>query len=102
MVVKPDGGKGEAVRIETATVVWAAGVKANPLGKLIADAAGECELAGPVGRAGEPGLPVGNRPDVFVVGDLARLKGADGKPLPGVAPVAMQQGEYVARVIAGA
>jgi NADH dehydrogenase len=48
-----------------------------------------------------PDCTVGNRPDIFVVGDLALLKGTDGKPLPGLAPVAMQEGEYVARVIAG-
>ena len=44
-----------------------------------------------------PDCTVGNRPDIFVIGDLALFKGPDGKPLPGLAPVAMQQGEYVAR-----
>ncbi len=97
--MKPDGGKAEAIRIDTETVVWAAGVKASPLGKLLADAIGGVT----VGRAGHvpvnPDCSVGSRPDVFVVGDLASLAGADGKPLPGLAPVAMQQGEYVAGVI---
>jgi NADH dehydrogenase len=46
-----------------------------------------------------PDCTVGNRPDVFVIGDLATFPGPDGKPLPGLAPVAMQQGEYVAGVI---
>lgn len=100
VLVKPDSGKGEPERVETATVVWAAGVKASPLGKLIADAVGGVETD----RAGRvvvnPDCTVGGRPDVFVIGDLALLKGADGKPLPGVAPVAMQQGEYVAELIA--
>jgi NADH dehydrogenase len=99
VLVKPDGGKGEPFRVETATVVWAAGVKANPLGKLLAEAVGGVETD----RAGRvvvnPDCSVGNRPDVFVIGDLASMKGADGKPLPGVAPVAMQQGDYVADAI---
>ena len=96
--MKPDGGKGEPQRIETETVVWAAGVKASPLGKLLADAVGV-----QVDRAGRvpvnPDCTVGTRPDVFVIGDLASQSGVDGKPLPGLAPVAMQQGEYVAAAI---
>src|SRR5262249_46961212 len=100
LVVKPDAGKGEPYRIGTATVVWAAGVKANPLGKLIAEAVGGVE----VDRAGRvlvnPDCSVGNRQDIFVIGDLASYKGPDGKLLPGLAPVAMQQGEYVADLIA--
>jgi NADH:ubiquinone reductase (H+-translocating) len=98
VLVKPDGGKAEAQRIDTETVVWAAGVKASPLGKLLADAVGV-----QAGRGGHvpvnPDCTVGNRPDVFVIGDLASHPGTDGKPLPGLAPVAMQQGEYVAGVI---
>ena len=98
VLVKPDGGKAEAQRIDTETVVWAAGVKASPLGKLIADAVGV-----QVGRAGHvpvnPDCTVGTRPDVYVVGDLATMAGANGKPLPGLAPVAMQQGEYAAGAI---
>ena len=86
-------------RIETATVVWAAGVKASPLGKLLADALGGVG----VDRGGRvpvgPDCAVAGHPDVFVVGDLAAQPGADGKPLPGLAPVAMQQGRYVAHVI---
>ena len=97
--LKPDSGKGEAERIPTETVVWAAGVKASGLGKLIADAIGGVQTD----RAGRvlvnPDCSVGTRPDVFVIGDLASLKGADGKSLPGVAPTAMQQGEYVADLI---
>jgi len=97
---QPDGGKGAATRIDAETVVWAAGVKASGLGKLLAAAAGvETDRAGRV--AVNPDCTVGGRSDIFVIGDLATLKGADGKLLPGVAPVAMQQGQYVGRVIAG-
>ncbi len=85
--------------LATETVVWAAGVKASPLGKLLADAIGGITL----GRAGHlpvnPDCTVGDRPNVFVVGDMMSLTGPDGKPLPGVAPVAMQQGKYVADTI---
>jgi NADH dehydrogenase len=99
VMVKPDGGKADAYRIETATVVWGAGVTANPLGKLIAAAVGGVQTD----RAGRvpvnPDCTVGNRPDVYVIGDLALFKGPDGKPLPGMAPVAMQQGTYVADAI---
>jgi NADH dehydrogenase len=100
VTVKPDGGKSEAYRLETATVMWAAGVKGNPLGKLIATAVGGVE----VDKAGRvvvnPDCSIGNRKDIFVVGDLACFKGVDGKPLPGLAPVAMQQGQYLAHLIA--
>jgi NADH dehydrogenase len=99
VMVKPEGGKGTPYRINTSTVMWAAGVKANPLGKMLAAAIGGVE----VDRAGRvlvnADCTVGNRADVFVIGDLASLKGEDGKPLPGLAPVAMQQGEYVADLI---
>ena len=99
VVVKMDNEPTAPTRIETDTIMWAAGVKASALGKLIADAVGGVQLD----RAGRvmvnPDCTVGNRPDVYVVGDLAHYKGADGKQLPGVAPVAMQQGEYVAAAI---
>jgi len=81
--------------IPTTVVLWAAGVSASPLGQV---------LGAPVDRAGrvlvEPDLSIPRHREVFVVGDLASLKNADGKMLPGVAPVAMQQGRYVARQIA--
>jgi NADH dehydrogenase len=100
VMVKPDGGKGDPYRIEAATVMWAAGVKANPLGKVLATAIGGVE----VDKAGRVSVnsdcSVGNHSEIFVIGDLACLKGIDGKPLPGLAPVAMQQGEYVADLIA--
>ncbi len=76
-------------------VLWAAGVLASPLGRA---------LRVPVDRAGrvfvEPDLSIPGHPEVFVIGDLATLKDKHGKLLPGVAPVAMQQGTFVARQIA--
>ena len=87
-------------QIPTRTVIWAAGVLASPLGRT---------LGVPVDRAGrvlvEPDLSIPGYPGVFVIGDLAALVDAQGKPLPGTAPVAMQQGNTAAhnieRVIAG-
>lgn len=99
VMVKADCGPAAEARIETETIVWAAGVKASGLGKMIADAIGgvETDRSGRVFVNSD--CTVGNRPDIFVVGDLAHFKGPDGKLLPGLAPVAMQQGEYVAAVI---
>ncbi|MCU0703882.1 MAG: NAD(P)/FAD-dependent oxidoreductase [Fimbriiglobus sp.] len=102
--VKPDrvvidrGGVIETVPTET--VIWAAGVKASPLAAKLKEAFGgtlQTDRAGRVVIAAD--CTAGGRADVFVIGDMAHQLGADGKPLPGVAPVAIQQGEYVARVI---
>jgi len=97
--VKMDRG-GTVESVPTETVVWAAGVKASPLGKLLADAAGPGVT---LGRAGHvivnPDCSIPGYSHIFVVGDLATHLGKDGKPLPGVAPVAMQQGTYVAGTI---
>jgi NADH dehydrogenase len=69
---------------------------ASPLAKLLADAAGaEVDRAGRLQVA--PDLTVPGHPDVFAIGDMVQVRG--GKPLMGVAPVAMQQGRYVARTI---
>jgi NADH dehydrogenase len=80
--------------IPTMTVVWAAGVAANPLG---------AGLGLPLTSRGEvvvgPDLSVAGRPEVFVVGDLAAARDTDGGPLPQLAPVAMQGGRFVARTI---
>ncbi len=82
-------------RLQAGTVLWAAGVAAAPIGRA---------LGAPVDRAGrvlvEPDLSIPGHPEVFVIGDLASVT-QDGRPLPGVAPVAMQEGEHVARVIRG-
>ncbi|HZP22785.1 MAG TPA: NAD(P)/FAD-dependent oxidoreductase [Terriglobales bacterium] len=85
---------GEEV-VPAETVLWAAGVAASPLGRA---------LGAPVDRAGrvfvEPDLSIPGHPEVFVVGDLASLKDKHGRPVPGVAPAAMQQGKWVGRQIA--
>jgi NADH dehydrogenase len=79
----------------TATVtLWAAGVAASPLGK---------KLGVPVDRAGrvpvQRDLSLADHPEIFVIGDLAEAKDEHGKILPGVAPVAIQQGKFVAKLI---
>ena len=89
----PDGGE----RLPTRTVLWAAGVRPSPFGTVLAERAGA-----KLGRQGlvevAPDLSIPGHPEIFVIGDLAFLE-QDGKPLPGVAPVAMQQGRYVAGLI---
>ena len=81
--------------ISAEVVLWAAGVSASPLGRA---------LGAPVDRAGrvlvEPDLSIPGHREVFVIGDLASMKDKHGRPLPGVAPVAMQQGKFVGRQIA--
>jgi NADH dehydrogenase len=82
-------------RIASRTVLWAAGVAASPAGKWLG---AETDKAGRVKV--RPDLSVPGLPDVFVIGDAMTLV-QDGHPLPGVAPVAMQQGNYVGRLLAG-
>lgn len=86
-------------RIEAGTILWAAGVKASPLGRLIAEKTGvEADRGGRVPVQAD--CSVAGYPDVFVIGDLANYSATpSGKPLPGVAPVAIQQGQYVGRLI---
>jgi len=81
-------------RIETATTLWAAGVEASPLGKALGLATDRLGRI-PVG----PDLALPERPEVFVLGDQAHALAANGAPLPGLAPVAMQQGRFSARAI---
>ena len=81
-------------RIETRTIMWAAGVKASPAAEWLAvarDRAGRVQV-----RAD---LSVPGHPNIFVIGDAAAASGPDGKPLPGVATVAKQQGRYVANLL---
>jgi len=81
-------------RLHADVILWAAGVAASPLGK---------KLGAPVDRAGrvlvDPDLSLPGHPEVFVIGDLAALKDAAGKLLPGVAPVAILEARYVAKLI---
>ncbi len=84
--------------IPARTILWAAGVKASPLGGLLAEGTGA-----PLDRSGrvivQPDLSVPGHPEILVIGDLAHCT-QDGAPLPGVAPVAIQQGSYAARLVA--
>ena len=82
-------------RIETRTIMWSAGVEASPAGRWLG---AETDRAGRVKV--EPDLSLPGRPHIFVLGDTALVTGVGGQPLPGVAPVAKQQGAYVAQVIA--
>ena len=82
------------------TVVWAAGVEASPLAAKLAAATGaELDAAGRVTVERDLSLP--GHPEILALGDMVRVRGAGGAPLalPGVAPVAMQQGRYAARVV---
>ena len=84
-------------RIEARTVLWAAGVQASPLGKVVAERTGaELDKAGRVSV--EPDLSVKGHPEILIVGDLARFE-QEGKLVPGVAPTAMQEGQYAAKLI---
>lgn len=90
--------EGQTLHIPTHTVLWAAGVQASPLGKVIAKQTGaELDRVGRVVVEGD--LSIQGLPNVFVLGDLANFAHGLERPLPGVAPVAMQQGQYIARVI---
>jgi NADH dehydrogenase len=96
MVMIEHGGQRE--RIDAATILWAAGVKASPIGAIIARETGAVmDGAGRV--VVEADLTVSKHPEIFVIGDLATYMHQGKQPLPGVAPVAMQQGSFVARAI---
>jgi NADH dehydrogenase len=88
----------EIKQIASKTVLWAAGVKASAMGKVLTERTGvECDRAGRV--IVETDLSIKGYPNIFVLGDLANFSHQNGKPLPGVAPVAKQEGEYVAELI---
>jgi len=87
-------------RIPAHTVIWAAGVTASPLARRLADATGaEVDRAGRVTT--NPDLTLPGHPEVFALGDMVRVRGEDGEvtQLPGVAPVAMQEGRYAAKLV---
>jgi NADH dehydrogenase len=85
--------------IPTRTVLWAAGVLGSPLGRIVAQ-----ETGATIDKAGrvsvEPDLTVAGHPEIYVIGDLANFVHQTGKPLPGVAQPAIQEGRYVAEAIA--
>src|SRR6202795_3986756 len=80
--------------LQAKTLIWAAGVRASPAAEW---------LGGPADRAGplqaHPDLTVPGHPDIFAIGDTVFVTGPDGKPVPGIAPAAKQQGRYVAASI---
>ena len=92
--IEPGAVHSNDTRLPATVVLWAAGVAASPLG---------LKLNTPADRAGrvqvQPDLSVPGHPEVFVIGDLAALKDERGRLLPGVAPVAIQQGRFVAKLI---
>jgi NADH dehydrogenase len=81
-------------RIATRTIIWAAGVRGSPAAEW---------LGAPADRAGRlqvlPDLTVPGHPDIFAIGDTITVNGPDGKPVPGIAPAAKQQGRYAADCI---
>jgi NADH:ubiquinone reductase (H+-translocating) len=91
-----EGDKTET--IPTRTVLWAAGVLGSPLGRMVAQQTGATiDKAGRVSV--EPDLTAPGHPEIFVIGDLANFVHQTGRPLPGVAQPAIQQGRYVAALI---
>jgi NADH dehydrogenase len=91
------GANGEE-KLAARTVLWAAGVRASSMGKALANRAGA--QLDKVGRVMvEPDLSIAGHPEIRVIGDLANFSHQTGKPLPGVAPVAIQQGRYAAKAI---
>jgi len=89
---------GQTDSIAAKTVVWAGGITASPLGKIVAShTKAETDKGGRVKV--KPDLTIPSYPDIYVVGDLASAIDQKGKPLPGVAQVAMQGGAYAAKAI---
>ncbi len=90
-----DGVVARGKRIAAANVIWCAGIEASPVARW---------LGVPAGKGGRvkvaPDLSVPGHPEIFVVGDAAFVTGPTGEPLPGLAPVAKQQGQYVGEVVA--
>ena len=81
-------------KLAAKTLIWAAGVRASPAAEWLgvaADRAGRLQV--------EPDLTVSGHPDIFAIGDTVVINGPDGKPVPGIAPAAKQQGVYVANAI---
>jgi NADH dehydrogenase len=90
--------------VPSRTVVWAAGVTASPLARLLGEIASDVDVVDRAGRLTvEPDLTLSGHPEILALGDMVRVRGGDGQAVtyPGVAPVAIQQGRYAARVIRG-
>ena len=90
-----DGVMYGAKSLPAKTLIWAAGVRASPAAEWLnapADRAGRLEVG--------PDLTVPGHPDIFAIGDTVVIAGPDGKPVPGIAPAAKQEGRYVAKMIA--
>lgn len=86
------------VEVRTHTILWAAGMRATPLTRVIQKRTDvELDRSGRVMVNRQLGIP--GFPDLYAIGDMVHFAGADGYPLPGTAPVAMQQGRYVANLI---
>ena len=92
--INEEGVQIEDMFIQSKNIIWAAGNQASPLLKT---------LDVPLDRQGrvivEPDLSIPNYPNIFVIGDAAHAKNKEGNPLPGIAPTAIQQGNYVAKII---
>ena len=89
---------GRTEMIASRTKLWAAGVAASPLGRVLEQRAGaQLDRAGRV--LVEPDLTVKRHPEIFVIGDMANFSHQTGQPLPGVSPVAIQEGHYVTKLI---
>jgi len=85
-------------RLDARTILWTGGVTATPFGHVLAERTGaETDRSGKLKVL--PDLTIPNFPDIFVVGDLALVIDKDGKPVPGVAQPAIQEGRYAAKVI---
>jgi NADH:ubiquinone reductase (H+-translocating) len=81
-------------RIASTTIIWAAGVKASRAAAWLdaeADNAGRVKV--------EPDMSIAGFPEIFVIGDTSNVADADGRPVPGIAPAAKQQGQHVARIV---
>lgn len=92
--IDPDGVNIGAERIEAATVLWAAGIQASGLNRQLG---GELDSMGRI--VVEPDLSLKHYPEIFVAGDQAHFSHQTGKPLHGIAPVALQQGRFIAKNI---
>ncbi len=92
--ITKDGVQTEDSFLESNNVIWAAGNQASPLMKT---------LNVPLDKQGrilvEPDLSIAGHPEIFALGDTSSLKGKNGLPLPGIAPVAIQQGKYLAKLL---